>query len=496
MNLMAAIRVPLFCKALVAGVALIRLTACGGGSSGSPSSGFNPTGPTAQIVLTTGDQSKLLAPQAGATFGIGGSENSTVITVNEATQYQPIDGFGASLTDSSAWLIANKLTSAQQTALMQQLFSPTSGIGLSFLRQPMGASDFAVNGNYSYDDVPAGQTDPQLVDFSIAHDTTYIIPLLQQALTLNPNAKVMALPWSPPAWMKASGTMNGGNFNTTYSSSLAQYFVRFLQAYQQAGVPVYAIAVQNEPLNSTASYPSESLSASDESDFIANDLGPALGTAGLGAVKIFGYEHNWDNTGYPQTVLSGSAGTYVAGSSFHCYAGDVSGQSVVEAAYPSKGIWFTECSGSVGSNFGGDLVWNAHNLLIGATRNWARSISLWNLALDQTSGPQNGGCPNCRGVVTIDTSTSQATISNNVEYYALGHLSKFVVPGAHRIDSNTFGSGGIEDVAFQNPDGTIVLVVLNGGNASRAFAVSWKGTYFNYSLAGQSIATFTWKPGP
>ncbi len=443
--------------------------------------------------MTTGDQSRLLAPQPAVEFGTGGTENSLAIEVNEATQYQPIDGFGASLTDSAAWVVSNNPNSSQLSMLMQQLFSPTAGIGLSFLRQPMGASDFTVDGNYSYDDVPAGQTDPQLLNFSIAHDTAYIIPLLQQALALNPNAKVVALPWSPPAWMKTSGTMNGGDMDATYSSSLAQYFVLFIQAYQNAGIPIYAISVQNEPLNSTSSYPSENLSAGDESDFIANNLGPALNNAGLSNVKIFGYEHNWDNTSYPESILASSAGPFVAGTSFHCYAGDVSAQSTVEAAYPNKAIWFTECSGTVGSSFAGDLMWNSENLLIGATRNWARGISLWNLALDQNSGPQNGGCGNCRGVVTIDNSTTPATVTYNVEYYVLGHLSKFVAPGAHRIDSGTLGNGSIEDVAFQNPDGSIALFVLNSASASQEFAVGWKNTYFNYSLPAQSVATFTWK---
>ena len=469
----------------------LSLVACGGG--GNQSVPFNPKGPNAQVVVTTGDQAMLLQPRPTVTFGTGGSQNSQVITVNEATQYQTIDGFGASLTDSSAWVIWNDLNSSQQSALMQKLFSPTTGIGLSFLRQPMGATDFAVNGNYSYDDVPAGQTDPQLVDFSIAHDTTYIIPLLQQALAINPAAKVVALPWSPPAWMKVSGTMNGGNVNTVYFPSLSQYFVLYLQAYQQAGVPIYAISVQNEPLNSTSSYPSEYLAASDESDFIANYLGPALNNAGLGAVKILAYEHNWDNTDYPESVLASSAFPYVAGSSFHCYNGDVSAQLAVKTAYPGKDIWFTECSGTVGSNFAGDLVWNSENLLIGATRNWARSISLWNLALDQNSGPTNGGCLNCRGVVTVDPRTSPATITYNVEYYVLGHLAKFVVPGAHRIDSNTFNANGIEDVAFQNPDGSVVLFALNSGSAPETFSVSWKDSYFNYTLPAQSVATFEWK---
>jgi glucosylceramidase len=470
----------------------LSLVACDGGG-GNQSVPFTLTGPNAQVVVTTGDQAMLLEPEPTISFGTGGNQSSLVITVNEATQYQPMDGFGASLTDSSAWVIWNDLNSSQRAGLMQQLFSPTAGIGLTFLRQPMGATDFAVNGNYSYDDVPAGQTDPQLVLFSMAHDTPYIIPLLQQALAINPAAKVVALPWSPPAWMKVSGTMNGGNMNTVYFPSLAQYFVLYLQAYQQAGVPIYAISVQNEPLNSTSSYPSEYLAPSDESNFIANYLGPALNNAGLGAVKILAYEHNWDNTDYPESVLASSASPYVAGSSFHCYNGGVSAQSAVKTAYPGKDIWFTECSGTVGSKFAGDLVWNSENLLIGATRNWARSISLWNLALDQNSGPTNGGCLNCRGVVTIDNRTSPATISYNVEYYVLGHLAKFVVPGSHRIDSNTFNAGGIEDVAFQNPDGSIVLFVLNSGSAPETFSVSWKGTYFNYTLPSQSVVTFEWK---
>jgi glucosylceramidase len=405
-----------------------------------------------------------------------------------------MDGFGASLTDSAAWLVSNKLTAAQQTALWQSLFRPTAGIGISFLRQPMGASDFSASGNYSYDDLPAGQTDTNLASFSIAHDTTYIIPLLQQALAVNPAINVIAVPWSPPAWMKTSGTMNGGNMNTAYFPSLAQYFVKFIQGYEQQGVPIYAVLPQNEPLNSNSGYPTEYLAAADEATFIGGNLGPALSAAALSNVNIIGYDHNWDQPSYPETLLANSsAANYVAGSAFHCYAGDVSAQSTVQAVFPSKGIWFTECSGTVGSSFAGDLAWNAENLLIGATRNWARSISLWNLALDQNSGPQNGGCSNCRGVVTIDYSSSPPTITKNVEYYVLGHLAKFVVPGAYRIDSNSFGHGSIEDVAFQNPDGSIVLLVLNSTGSNSNFTVNWKNQTFSYSMPAGAVATFEWK---
>jgi len=475
---------------LLACAAALFLSSCSGSNGGTQTIVI---GPSVQIVETTGDQTMLLQTQPSVSFATGGSSSSLVITVDDTTQYQQMDGFGGSLTDSSAWLIWNKLSTAQQTTLMQQLFSPSNGIGISFLRQPMGATDFSASGNYSYDDVPAGQTDVTLANFSVAHDATYIIPLVKQAISVNPNLKVVALPWSPPAWMKTTGTMNGGNMNTAYFPSLAQYFVDFVQAYQAQGIPIYAISVQNEPLYSTTGYPSEALAASDESTFIATNLGPALSTAGLGSVKVFGYEHNWDNTAYPEMLLGGSAAQYVAGTSFHCYAGDPSAQSTVETAFPAKDIWFTECSGITSSTFAGDLVWNAENLMIGATRNWARSVSLWNLALDQNSGPINGTCTNCRGVVTIDDNVSPANVTFNVEYYILGHLGKFVVPGAHRINSNTFGAGSIEDVAFQNPDGSLVLFVLNSGNSADTFTVSSKGQTFNYTLPAGAVATFTWK---
>ncbi len=423
----------------------------------------------------------------------GASSSGLVITVDSGKQYQTIDGFGASFSDSSSWLIWNKLNPTQQTSLMQQLFSRKDGIGLSFLRQPMGATDFSASGNYSYDDVPAGQTDLLLNHFSVAHDSAYIIPLLQTALAINPAIKIVALPWSPPAWMKSNGTMNGGNINPQYFSSLSQYFVKFVQAYQQAGVPIYALSVQNEPLYSTTAYPTAYVAPEDEARFIADFLSPALAQANFSDVKILGYEHNWDNTSYPASLLGSSAAAQIAGTSFHCYAGDPSSQTTVKNDAPAKDIWFTECSGITSTTFANDLVWNAEHLLIGATRNWARSISLWNLALDQDSGPRNGNCANCRGVVTIDDSVSPAAVSLNVEYYMLGHISKFVVPGAHRIDSNTFGPGSIEDVAFQNPDGSIVVLALNSATVQNSFSICYKGNAFHYSLPAGALATFIWK---
>jgi glucosylceramidase len=379
------------------------------------------------------------------------SELPITIRVDDGLRYQKMDGFGASFTDSSAWLIWTKLTAAQRNQLMQNLFSP-SGIGLNVLRQPMGATDFALS-NYTYNDLPAGQTDPDMNLFSIEHDRAYVIPVLQESLALNPNMRVMALPWSPPAWMKTNGSLNGGGLKSQRHAALARYFVKFIQAYQANGIPVHLIALQNEPLFAGNGYPTMFLTPAQEAEIIGRHLGPALEQAGL-RTQILGYEHNWDVL-YPERLLRNqSASRYIAGTSFHCYAGDrETAQSAIRQFFPSKDIWFTECTGGAWApDFAANLGWFMENLIIGATRNWAKSVVFWNIALDQAYGPTNGGCPNCRGVVTIDWTTSPATVRYEVEYYALGHASKFVVPGAYRIRSDSFGPGGVQTVAFKNPD--------------------------------------------
>jgi len=453
---------------------------------------------TVSAVETTGNQSALLAKEPSTTFG-SAAGGSYQITIDPTKRYQQMDGFGGSITDSSAYVIHNSLTSAQQTALMDSLFSSTKGIGLTMLRQPMGATDFSAQGNFSYDDVAAGQTDVSLTKFSIAKDLTYTIPVLKQAFAVNPNIKVEFLPWSPPAWMKQSQTMDGGNFDDTYMPSLAQYFVLAIQAYQKQGIPIYAIAAQNEPENSNSSYPTETFSATEEATFIANDLGPALAKANL-TPKILGYEHNWSDTTYPETLLGNAAAAqYLAGTSWHCYAGTPSAQSTVEAAYPSYGIWFTECSGETNGSFSGDFTWGMENLIIGATRNFAKSVTEWNIALNQNSGPTNGGCNDCYGFVTIDTSASPATVTPTTTYYLFGQANG-VIPGGYRVQTNSAnpGTGGIENTAFQNPDGSMVLIVFNDNGAATTVDVNWKpnNTNFTYTIPGASAITFYWTPPP
>ena len=448
------------------------------------------TGTAVSVWETTADQSQLLAPQAGTSFAPGTGSASQTITVDPTTTYQSMTGFGASLTDSSAWLIAN---SPQRNAIMTKLFDPNSGIGLSFLRQPIGASDFSLS-QYSYDDMPAGQTDPTLADFSVAHDNAYILPLLQQALKLNPATTVMATPWSPPGWMKNSGSMVGGTLNSNDYQVYANYLVKFLQAYKAAGVPVALLTPQNEPEYSPSNYPGSTLTAAQETTLIGSYLGPAIKAAGL-STGILGYDHNWNDTGFPETILGDStASQYTVGTAWHCYSGDPSAQTTVHNAFPSKDTYFTECSGSQSANpantFADSLDWQTENLIIGATRNWAKSVVTWNMALNPSGGPSMN-CTTCTGVVTVDNTAG--TAAYNAEYYSLGQTSKFVKPGAVRINSNTFGSGNVEDVAFRNPDGSTALVVLNADTANaHTFGVTESGQSFSYTLPAKAVATFTW----
>ncbi len=441
-----------------------------------------------EVWVTLGDRSRLLSRDPNLTFQSGRPLGSRIIQVNSDVLYQQFDGAGAAMTESSAWLMMSKLDEAARQELMHNLFSRQgNGIGLSLLRLPMGASDFALE-DYTYDDLPAGETDPNLERFSIAHDQAYVIPALKLALEFNPSLRFLASPWSPPAWMKKNHQLHGSTLLPEFYQAFADYHVRFVQAYALEGISIHAITPQNEPLHATEDYPSMYMSASDQQTFVRDYLGPAFRAANL-QTKILIYDHNWDRVDYPLTVLSDpAAAAFVDGVAFHCYSGDVSAQSQVHDQHPEKGIWFTECSGGRwATDFGDNLAWNVKNLVIGNFRHWGKSLLLWNLALDEKDGPQNGGCGNCRGVVTIHSATGQVTY--NEEYYVLGHVTKFIDPGAYRIESSA-DAGTPNHVAFLNPDGSIVVIVQSDSAAD--FHVVWKGRFFSYHLPSAGVVTFKW----
>jgi glucosylceramidase len=444
------------------------------------------------VWLTTGDQSKLLNREGDIGFTKKSeAQQELTITVDKDKKYQEIDGFGASLTDSSAWLIQNKLNEEQRKQLMNALFDHRDGIGISYLRLPMGSSDFALS-NYTYNDLPEGQTDQEMKQFSIAHDKEYIIPTLQQALEINPKLKVMGSPWSPPAWMKTSGSLIKGKLKEDSYGAYANYFVQFIKAYEAEGLPVDAITVQNEPHHEPESYPGMIMEAKEQADFIKNHLGPSFQENDI-PTKIIAWDHNWDEYYYPIEVLDDpEANQYIAGTAFHGYAGDVFNQQYVYDEHPDKDIYFTESSGGEwASNFADNLQWDVQTLIIGATKNWAKTVLKWNLALDETNGPTNGGCQDCRGIVTIDQQTGEVTY--NEEYYSFGHASKFVFPGAHRIESSLSGAGLLSHVAFQNPDGSIALIVLNTSWDQKSFSVQSGEKTFSHTIPAGAVATYVWK---
>lgn len=442
--------------------------------------------------LTTADQRALLARQPDVAFTDEGKRagGALAVTVDENHRFQSIVGFGASFTESAAVLVHHRLPPDARGELIQRLFDPKAGIGLSFLRQPMGASDFALD-SFTYDDVPDGAADPSLAAFTLARDDAAAVPLLLEARRRNPRLTVMGTPWSPPAWMKSSRSLIGGTLDPAAYDAYARYFVRFVQGYAARGIPVAAVTTQNEPHFSPAGYPGMALSPAAEAEFVGRHLGPAFAAAGI-TTRILAFDGNWDGAGHALEVLSDPlAGPYLAGAAFHCYAGDPDRQDEVLARHPDKAIWMTECSGGGWSpDFAANLRWGVHTLVIEAVRHGASVVATWNMALDQDSGPTNGGCQDCRGVATVDTRTGE--VAYNVEYYVLGHASAFVFPGAVRIASTSYGSGSVETVAFENPDGTRALIVLNSSGRSETFVLRWSGRTLDYRLAAGAVVTFAW----
>jgi len=565
-----------------------------------------------QKWLTTSDLSQHLTQQAN--LGFSAASGSGTISVDNTQTFQSIVGFGAAMTDTSAWLISNKLSGAAHTNLMNALFSPSQGIGMSWVRIPMGSSDFSATAQpYSYDDnlsVSTGTTvgvgsgrclddtgnptngvqvyiwdctrgnanqqfsytsaaqlqiagkcldangqgtangtkvilwtcngqanqqwklsvngtitgvqsglcldvsgaatangslvqlwfcngqanqewtrpDPALANFSIGHDLGYIVPDLKEALALNPGLKLMANPWSPPGWMKANGQMNNTNHAGTLLASsygpLAQYFVKFLQGYAAQGVPIYAITPQNEPTFATA-YPGMEFSEQNEANFVANNLGPALAQANL-SPAVLGTDFNTNVlSSYAEPLMQDAgASKYLAGTAWHCYAGGLNAIGTMQAAFPTKDNYETECSDGIDPQ-------NAIETFIQSTRNWARTATMWNIAEDQNNGPViPGGCNACTPLVTINQSTGNVTF--DAGYYSVGHFSKFVLPGAKRIASST--TANLDDVAFQNPNGSLVLIIDNTSGSTQSFSTSWAGQKFSDSLPSHGIATYEWTP--
>ncbi|MGW2510468.1 ricin-type beta-trefoil lectin domain protein [Streptomyces scopuliridis] len=467
------------------------------GLTGLSAGTAHAAGEQVNIWLTTTDDSggrhvtRGLQQQTPVNFQPGNGGSGTNVSVDEATRYQTFTGGGASFTDTAAWLMkgSGALSQATRDETMRKLFSPTEGIGLSFIRNPMGGSDLARFG-YTYDDIPAGQTDPDLARFSIAHDLADVLPLTKQAKQLNPALTTMASPWTAPAWMKDNGQLNGGWLKAENYGTYADYFVKYLQAYRDQGIPVDYVSVQNEP-TCCAGYPSMSWNGSGLAYFTKNELLPKLQSAGLPS-KVLAHDWNWDtyDAYAAETVNDAAVRSHpnFGGVAWHGYGGDVQKQTDVHNQYPQLNAFQTEHSGG---------TWIANQQredmsnIIDYTRNWAKSVTKWSLAVDQNRGPHNGGCGTCDGLITVHNGDGRhGQVDYTIEYYTMGHLTKFVKPGAERVASTA--SSAVPNVAWRNPDGSKALIAYNDASAARELRVNWGGQNFSYSLPGKTSATFTW----
>jgi glucosylceramidase len=441
---------------------------------------------SAELWLTNPDKSALFERQEPALRFTDSSIGTTTIEVKDMTRYQEIDGFGYTLTGGSAIHI-NGMEPAARTALLRELFSTDSnGIGVSYLRLTIGASDLSDH-LFSYNDLPPGETDVEMKKFSLDPERKDLLPVLKEILQINPDIKILGSPWSPPTWMKTNNDTRGGSLKPEYYDAYAKYFVRYVEEMKKEGVRIDAITIQNEPLH-PGNNPSLLMLAEEQAAFIKKSLGPAFKTANIDT-KIILYDHNADRPDYPLTILNDAeARQYVDGSAFHLYAGPIDTLSKVHDAYPDKHLYFTEQWVGAPGNFPEDLAWHVRTLVIGATRNWCRNVLEWNLSSNPQLTPftDRGGCSKCLGAVTIDGNN----VTRNPAYYVIAHASKFVRPGSVRIESTK--NDQLPNVAFSTPAGKIVLIVQNNSGSDQQFNIAYKGKYLNTSLKGGAAGTYVW----
>jgi glucosylceramidase len=470
---------------------LLLLVGCSrkSGSSGTPLPGSSQQPVTGQgeveVWLTTASGTSRLESVAPLSFG-GNAGSSTIIDIDSGQRFQTMDGFGYTLTGGSA-LLVNAMSGSAKDALLRELFGNGSGsIGVSYLRISIGASDLS-DAVYTYNELPAGQSDTLQQQFSIAREMTDMLPMLRQILAINPAIRILGSPWTAPRWMKSNGSYIGGSLQPQYYRAYARYFVKYIQAMQAEGIHIDAVTVQNEPLHG-GNNPSMVMTAAEQADFVRNHLGPQFAAAGI-STKIIVWDHNCDRADYPIDVLNDPAAkAYVDGSAFHLYAGSISSLTTVHNAHPDRNIYFTEQWIGGPGNFAGDLKWHIENLLVGAPRNWSRNVLEWNLASDPSYGPHTdqGGCSSCLGAVTI----SGNNVTRNTAYYTIAHSSKFVPPGSVRVQSNLVA--GLPNVAYITPAGRKVLLVLNSGTAPKSFTIRQRGRAATLTLDGGAVATLIW----
>lgn len=439
------------------------------------------------IWLTDPSQSVLFQQQPAASLEKANPfPADPVIAIDEKKTFQHIDGFGWALTGGSAQHIM-QMSPGARAALLRELFTQDSNhLGASYLRVSIGASD--LNDHvFSYDDLPAGQTDTLLTHFDLGSDKKDVIPVLQQIIALNPEIRILGSPWSAPAWMKNNHDTRGGSLLPQYYRVYANYFVKYILAMQQQGIRIDAVTLQNEPLH-PGNNPSMYMPAVAEAAFV-KILGPAVQQERLDT-KIIVYDHNADRPDYPDSIFRDpEAAKWVDGSAFHLYGGKIEALSAVHDSFPDKNLYFTEQWVGAPGNFRKDIPEHVDKLIVGATRNWCKTVIEWNLAANSRWEPHTdrGGCDRCLGAVTIDGDA----VKRNPAYYIIAHAAKYVRPGSARIMTNSDET--LPNVAFRTPTGQAVLIVLNNTDAQKGFTIELRGRRIHSVLNGGAVSTYVFQ---
>jgi glucosylceramidase len=464
-----------------------------------------------RIYVTTGDRALDFAKKA-VNFNSKASMSPTMITINPTERYQRIDGFGPAITGSTSYNLMH-MTAEERTKFLKETFSETEGMGYSYVRVPIGCADFSLSEYTCWDDREAG--------FGLTpEETDYVIPVLKEIVAINPKLKVLGSPITCPQWMKVHNltdmlphnSWRGGHLNPAHYQDYGDYFVKWIQAFQQEGIPIYSVTVQNEPLSGTLSA-SLLMSWEEQRDFVKTSLSPKLKAAGL-PTKIYLYDHNYDYSAggefgvglddtwtnqkdYPLHIYASGVDDNVAGAAYHNYGGDPSEMTRVHNLYPDKDLLFSEASLGVwsGRDFYWRLVIDMKQVALGNVQNWCNGVLVWNLMLDYNHGPKRQyGCDECFGSVDIDPADySYKSIIRHSFYYIMGHMSAVVKPGATRIGAGGYTATNFIYSAFENADGSYALVLVNEAEDIKKITIN-DGTHsFTYDIPAQSVVSYLWK---
>lgn len=465
---------------------------------------LTPATGEAVALTTTADSVNTLYRGSVPTL-TGSNMAPTTIEIDPGTTYQTMDGFGFALTYSSAYNLLH-MSKGQREAFLKRTFSPTEGYGVSYLRISIGCSDFSSR-VYTLCD------EEGIEHFALQSDEIeYVIPVLKEILSVNPDVKIIASPWTCPRWMKTSETLSGsynswtgGRLRPIRRSVYAQYFVKFIQAMKEQGINIYAVTPQNEPLNK-GNCASLYMPWEDEAPFV-RVLAGAFHDAGI-TTKIYLYDHNYDYSGissqtdYPIKIYSQLGHNFngaelVAGSAWHDYGGASTELADIYSKASDKEIIFSESSigtWNKGNMLSNTLIQEMRDMVLGTVNKMSRAVIVWNLMLDDRRGPNlDGGCQTCFGAVDI-SSSDYSTLHYNGHYYVICHSAAVVEPGAVRlgVKRNTSISA-LTHAEFLNPDGTYAALLCNAGDAAIKVTLSDGAKYFQASVPAYSVVSLKWQ---